>query len=946
MAIANSDGSIILTTHVDTSGAEMATKSLRSQAMKLAAEYRKAGMSQSEAQKRAYKELGVTIKETKKAKKATKEYGEEAEKSGSKAKKYFSILIRDLKYISETALKAAASIGAVAGAPIVKSFSFLAKGLLSIGKTALKVSAAISAVAGAAIVALTKQAVSAYADYEQLVGGVDTLFKNSSQKLQDYASEAYRTAGVSANEFMQQVTSFSASLISSLGGDTDKAADVANMALIDMADNANKMGTAMESIQFAYQGFAKQQYMLLDNLKLGYGGTKTEMERLLADAEAITGVKYDISNLADVYNAIHVIQQELNITGTTALEAEKTITGSLNSTKAAWQDLVTAIGRGDGIGQAIDNFMQSLSNFISNTVPVVRKAMTSIGKVIAQVAPQLIQMLAQTIISAIPALIEAIYNSVVGLVKGIVDGVKALFTGAKLEKSVTVKTDTKSIDATTESVEALGEATEETAEKASGATASFDELNIINAKDESKTDSGSPSIGGLPTITQPVEIQPQIAEKSKFQKTLTSFFSQIKNLMKPVINFFGELIDVTAEWATTLDFSKVNKSFDKLGKSMGNMFKTLENSFKSIYIVAILPLTEWLITDFYPAWVDLLAAGIDLISIAVGVLISAFVALLDTISPLTTFLSEVMLSVMGLVEEIFSRTGDMIIAKGDKINSIFTAFGDILVALQPIFEVVFFVLHNLVVMFGDVFVSTFGGLIDMLSGFMDFLAGVFTADWERAWGGIKDIFVGVWDAIKGVLVGFWSFIKGIFTPIVNWIKTYVCEPVAGFFQNVWDVICAGAKAFVNFFVGLLNGLIGCFEAFVNFFVKAINTVISAINKISVKVPDWVPGIGGNKFGFDLKKVSEAKLGRIPELAEGAVIPPNNRFLAVLGDQKSGTNIEAPLATIKQALAEVMREYGGGGNQPIIVEIDGREVFRAVKNAEMRYGSQIMIGGAY
>lgn len=236
MAVTNSDGSIILKTNVDTSGMQKGTKSLRSEAMKLAAEYRKAGMSQSEAQKRAYKELGVTTKETEKAKKATKEYGEEAEKAGGKAS---------------------------------RSFASLANGLKSIGKTVLKASAAIGAVAGAAIVALTKQAVSAYADYEQLVGGIDTLFKNSSAKLQKYASEAYRTAGISANEYMQTVTSFSASLISSLGGDTDKAADVANMALIDMADNANKMGTAMESIQYAYQGFAKQNYTMLDNLKLG-----------------------------------------------------------------------------------------------------------------------------------------------------------------------------------------------------------------------------------------------------------------------------------------------------------------------------------------------------------------------------------------------------------------------------------------------------------------------------------------------------------------------------------------------------------------------------------------------------------------------------------------------------------------------------------------------------
>lgn len=205
MAVTNSDGSIILKTNVDTSGMQKGTKSLRSEAMKLASEYRKAGMSQSEAQKRAYKELGITTKETEKAKKATKEYGEETEKTGSKAS---------------------------------RSFSSLSNGLKSIGKASL----AIGAVAGAAIVALTKQAVSAYADYEQLVGGVETLFKDSAGKVLAYAENAFATTGQSANEYMKNVTSFSASLISSTAGDTEKAADIANMAMIDMSDNANKMG--------------------------------------------------------------------------------------------------------------------------------------------------------------------------------------------------------------------------------------------------------------------------------------------------------------------------------------------------------------------------------------------------------------------------------------------------------------------------------------------------------------------------------------------------------------------------------------------------------------------------------------------------------------------------------------------------------------------------------
>ena len=201
----------------------------------------------------------------------------------------------------------------------------LKKGLGSmkkLGAAAGKAFLAIGAAAATATVAITKMAVSAYADYEQLVGGVETLFKDSAGKVLEYANQAFQTAGVSANEYMQTAIGVSASLIQSLGGDTAKAADIANMAIIDMSDNVNKLGTDMERVKMAYAGFARNQYQLLDNLALGYQGTKTEMERLLKDAQALTGVKYDINNLADVYSAIHAIQEELGITGTTAKEAE------------------------------------------------------------------------------------------------------------------------------------------------------------------------------------------------------------------------------------------------------------------------------------------------------------------------------------------------------------------------------------------------------------------------------------------------------------------------------------------------------------------------------------------------------------------------------------------------------------------------------------------------
>lgn len=218
---------------------------------------------------------------------------------------------------------------------------------------------------------------------QQSLGGVETLFKDSADKVKGFANEAYKTTGLSANAYMENVTGFSASLLQSLGGDTDKAAETANMAMIDMSDNANKMGTSMESIQLAYQGFAKQNYTMLDNLKLGYGGTKQEMQRLLADAEKLTGVKYDINNLSDVYSAIHAIQENLDITGTTAREAATTFTGSFESMKAAAQNVLGKLSLGEDIQPALQALMETTSTFLfGNLIPMIGNILKQIPSLI------------------------------------------------------------------------------------------------------------------------------------------------------------------------------------------------------------------------------------------------------------------------------------------------------------------------------------------------------------------------------------------------------------------------------------------------------------------------------------------------------------------------------------------------------------------------------------
>lgn len=252
------------------------------------------------------------------------------------------------------------------------------------------------AVAVAAIGKFIGDSVKQGAELEQSIGGVETLFKDSAEKIKKNASQAFKTAGVDANTYMQTVTSYAAGLVTSCAGDTDKAADVADMAMTDMSDNANKMGTSMESIQTAYNGFAKQNYTMLDNLKLGYGGTKSEMERLLSDAQKITGVKYDINNLSDVYSAIHVIQGELGITGTTANEAATTVSGSFGMLKASFTDLMGNLALGQNVGQSLQNVITSAGTFMANLIPMVVNIVVSIPQAIAGALPSLLPALQQT----------------------------------------------------------------------------------------------------------------------------------------------------------------------------------------------------------------------------------------------------------------------------------------------------------------------------------------------------------------------------------------------------------------------------------------------------------------------------------------------------------------------------------------------------------------------
>lgn len=739
---------------------------------------------------------------------------------------------------------------------------------MTVIKNSIKTATVALTAFGTATGYLVKQSVQAYAEYEQLVGGVETLFKNSADKVMKYANEAYKTAGMSANEYMANVTSFSASLLSSLGGDTDKAAEVANAALISISDNANKMGSSMESITMAFQGFAKQQYMLLDNLKLGYGGTKTEMERLLKDAQAITGVEYNIDNLADVYTAIGVIQDKLGIAGTTAKEAATTISGATGMMKASWQNVLVAISGGGDIDSAIENLVDSVEIYFKNIVPVVERALIGIGTVIERIAPMLIKTVANAFIKALPQLISAVWQMIQGLFEGVKLALIELLSGKPNEIIEEQADKTKE---TAKNQKELTENVKETNKELKKTLAGFDDIQILSAGTAENTDGGFQGIGdSLPTGTgAELDGSPMVQEVSE---TLVEIAGKVSGWLMAL----GCVLLVTGNigWGIGLIIAgAIASEYAEAQVGDGSSLQELLDTITTVLIIAgVVAIILGILLCMAKMW----GLGIQLISIGA-------------------------ISVGGSVAVNWNSISN-------KIIEIFKDFGGIIAAAGAA-----------LIVLGIILCCTGVGIglgIGLILAGAAAITGAVVANRDA----IVDWVKGVWDSVKA----FWN--KNI-API--------------FTAKFWlDLAKKCGNGLIGGFEAAINGIIGLFE-------KMINWIVGGLNKISFDVPDWVPLIGGKTFGFNIPEVKFGRLS-IPRLAQGAVIPPNREFLAVLGDQKQGTNIEAPLQTIVDAFNIALQGNAnyGGGNTEVVLEIDGREFGRAVveqgNRENRRIGTRLVV----
>ena len=820
--------------------------------------------------------------------------------------------------LSEIAKKAAGPV--FSGLKKVAALSF--KGLaMSIGAVATGLGAAVT------------QSVKGFADYEQLVGGVETLFKNSAGTVQKYANDAYKTAGLSANRYMETVTSFSASLLQGLGGDTEKAAQYAHTAVVDMADNANKMGTDIEMIQNAYQGFAKQNYTMLDNLKLGYGGTKTEMQRLIKEAANMKDIQEELGVSVDgtsmsfdnIVNAIHVVQKNLDIMGTTAKEAEGTIQGSLFAMKSAWENLLVAMGSGENLDQCFDNMISSVEIFGNNLMPVAERALAGIGTVIEKLAPTISEKFPELAQKLIPPLISATTTMVGGLIRALPSIIGTI------------------IKEIPNMAKQLGQAI----------GGLFD--NISQGGD------GSSVFGSIFSDMKDI-IADVAATLGNLTKKLVEFFSKkstldamkrtwdmIKIAIKGVLTIVTPLINFLANnlsWIAPLIMSIVSAILILKGVILAVTI-----------VIKIITLVQW---AFNAA---MTANPITWIIIAIVALIAIIVLCIvywDKIKAAAVKCWEAIKSAWGAVCSWFNQKIIQPVANAFKalwngikagvqaVLGFFKSIGTFIYTnvIQPIVN--FFkglVTAILVIVLGIVGLIC-QGFLKIVGWINTYVIQPIVGFFKMLWNGIKagvlfvwNIICSIWGAISNwinsniiqpVVTGFnilwnkiksgvqfiWNTICNVWGAISGWVNTNIIQPVVGFFKTLWNGIkdiANGIKdclvnafkvawdkvtgvwdGLKNFFKGIWNGLKdtggALKDTLVNIWKKAVSAIAKPVNKLigganwvlkklgsEKRVAEWKPyakGTDGHPGGNAL--VNDGRGAELVQMPNGNTFIPRGR----------------------------------------------------------------------
>lgn len=721
----------------------------------------------------------------------------------------------------------------------------------------------------ASVVALGKNAVESYADYEQLVGGVETLFGTGGKSLEDYAKSvgksvedasdeyeklmlaqnkvfaysktAFADAGMSANEYMETVTGFSASLIASLGGDTELAAEKANQALVDMSDNANKMGSDMEAIKNAYSGFAKQNYTMLDNLKLGYGGTKAEMERLLADAQAISDIEYNVESYADIVDAIHVIQTEMGITGTTANEASATISGSLGMLGASWKNLLTGFADSNqDMSLLIADVWSSIDAVADNVIPRIAETMNGLGQFIIRAVPSLLRKIPPLLNQFLPQLLKISMLLLQTVISTIIESLPTLF------------------DTILVAITPLFN---------NGITLLSNGMSKIFSDDFLECTS---FLGMAISNLTLNELIPSL-------QGLVGQFENLKNTFGILYEAVTPIIDVIYE----------------------RLVMSITTSVELISMVVIPVLSDLI------AWC-LQLFDVIVVNIAPGIntICDAFSLLSSIITEATTdYIIPTLQSFVAMVEELWGENQDKINKIGELFQIVFSAIGDVFnwfaqFVNDVLYPVFIGIVHSVQENLGNV-KQIFQDVFNVLGDVIDVFIALFKGDWSAMWQSISNILKDMSALIIDLFNTLLSFFKSIWDKIVNVMKNGVIkvrDTLVDKFTDVKTKVTDIFKSMWESIKGVLNSIIGGVEGMANGVVKAINKLIDGINVI-------VEG-AGDLIGLDWS-VSTLSTISLPRLENGGILEKGQVGLL----EGNGAEAVVPLENNQKwirAVADAMR----------------------------------------